>query len=175
MVELTPPDLDTRIEIVRKLANDNDLRFTEDALKYLAKNFSNNVRELEGAFNKVCAFAELTESELDLKLAKQVLKCADTTSEITIDSIAKVTAEFYDVELADIIGEARGQKVSAARHMAAYLAREITQKSFENIAEYYNKKHTTIMYAHDKIRKEISANNDLASAAREIKQALKLV
>ena len=175
MVELTPPDLDTRIEIVRKLANDNDLKFTEDALKYLAKNFSNNVRELEGAFNKVCAFAELTESELDLKLAKQVLKCADTTSEITIDSIAKVTAEFYGVELADILGAARGQKVSVARHMAVYLAREITQKSFENIAEYYNKKHTTIMYAHEKIKKEISVSNDLANASREIKQALKVI
>jgi chromosomal replication initiator protein len=59
--------------------------------------------------------------------------------------------------------------------MAIYLAREITQKSFENIAEYYNKKHTTIMYAHEKIKKEISANNDLATSAREIKQALKLI
>ncbi len=175
MIELTAPDEDTRFEIVKKLAMDNDLVFEEKALRYIAKNFSKNVRELEGAFNKVCAFAEITEKPLDLNLAKEVLKCEDASNEIGFEEIAQVTAHYYDVDIKDIKGTARGQKISTARHMAVYLAREITEKSFVSIAEYYNKKHTTIMFAYEKIKKEIVANKDLACAAREIKQALKVM
>ena len=175
MVELTAPDEETRFEIIKKLANDNGLDFEEKALRYIAKNFSKNVRELEGAFNKVCAYAEVTEQALDLKLAKEILKCEEGVNEIDFETIAQVTAQYYGVDLGDIKGTARGQKVSIARHMAVYLAREITEKSFASIAEYYNKKHTTIMFAHEKIKKEIVANNDLACAAREIKQALKVI
>ena len=174
MVELTPPDLDTRIEIIRKLAADNDLKYTEDALKYIAMNFEKNVRELEGAFNKVSAYAEITGKALDINLAREVLKCKETDS-ISPDKIAEVTAEYFDVDVNDIKGTARGQKVSLARHIAIYLAREITGKSFVSIAEYYNKKHTTIMFAHDKIKKELSLKRDLAEAVREIKQVLKVI
>ena len=169
MVELVSPDLQTRVEIIRKLAKDNDLKFSEDALKYIAKNFKKNVRELEGAFNKVCAYAEIMGQELDLKLAKEVLKCSDSDGEISLEKIAKVTAQYYDVEFEDILSSARGQKVSVARHMAIYLSREITKKSFVSIAEFYNKKHTTIMFAHDKIKKELPLNRELAGAMREIK------
>ncbi|MBQ7764621.1 chromosomal replication initiator protein DnaA [bacterium] len=175
MIELTAPDEDTRFEIIKKLANDNGLVFEEKALRYIAKNFSKNVRELEGAFNKVCAFAEITEQELDLKLAKEVLKCNETENEISIELIAEVTAQYYNVDIKDIKGTARGQKISTARHIAIYLAREITEKSFVNIADYYNKKHTTIMFAYEKVKKEICVNRDLSSAVREIKQALKVI
>ena len=175
MVELTAPDLETRFEIIRKLANDNDLKYTEEALKYIAKNFTNNVRELEGVFNKVCAYAEITGQDLDLKLAKEVLNCSDEETDINFEKIAKITSQYYNVTLEDLKSSARGQKISTARHMAVYLSREITNKSFVSIAEYYNKKHTTIMFAHEKIKKEISANKELSQAAREIKQALKVI
>ncbi len=175
MVELAAPDEDTRFEIIKKLANDNGLCFEEKALRYIAKNYSKNVRELEGAFNKVCAYAEITEQALDLRLAKEVLKCDESVNEIDFETIAQVTAQYYEVDINDIKGTARGQKISTARHMAVYLAREITEKSFVSIAEFYNKKHTTIMFAHEKIKKEIVANKDLACAAREIKQALKVI
>ena len=175
MVELTPPDLDTRIEIIRKLANDNDLKYTEDALKYIALNFDKNVRELEGAFNKVSAYAEMTNRPLDINLAGEVLKCKTGTDKVSIDKIAQVVAEYYGVDLKDIRGTARGQKVSLARHIAIYLAREITEQSFVNIAEYYNKKHTTIMFAHDKIKKELPLKRDLTESVREIKQVLKVI
>ena len=115
------------------------------------------------------------EKPLDLKLAKEVLKCEEDGEEIGFEQIAQVTAQYYGVDLKDIKGTAKGQKVSVARHMAIYLAREITEDSFVKIAEYYNKKHTTIMYAHEKIKKEIISNNDLSCAAREIKQALKVM
>lgn len=175
MVELTPPDYQIRFEIVKKLATDNDLKFSEDALKYIAKNFSKNVRELEGAFNKVCAFAEVTGQELTLALAKKVLKCKDVEDDLSFEKIANVTANYYEVELKDLMGPARGQKISNARHMSIYLSRELTEKSFACIAEFYNKKHTTIMFAHEKIKKELPSNKELANAVREIRQALKLM
>lgn len=175
MLELMPPDVNTRFEIIKKLATDNDLQFEEDALKYIARNFSNNVRELEGAFTKVCAYAEITEQELTLKLAKEVLKCDEKDEDVSFDKIARVTASYFDVDINDIKGTARGQKVSIARHISIYLCREITNQSFVNIAEYYNKKHTTIMFAFEKIKKEQSTNRDIANALREIRMALKVM
>ena len=175
MVELTPPDEETRFEIVKNLAISNGIQYEEKALRYIAKNFTKNVRELEGAFNKVCAFAELTERELDFNLAKEVLKCDNNENEISFESIAQITAQYYNVDVSDLKSTARGQKISLARHMAIYLSREITEKSFACIAEYYDKKHTTIMFAYEKIKKEIISNNELAIAKREIKQALKVI
>ena len=175
MIELMPPDVNTRFEIIKKLAIDNDIQFEEEALKYIARNFSNNVRELEGAFTKVCAYAEITEQELTLKLAQEVLKCDEKDEEVSFDKIARVTASYFDVDINDIKGTARGQKVSIARHISIYLCREITNQSFVNIAEFYNKKHTTIMFAHDKIKKEHSTNRDIANALREIRMALKVM
>lgn len=175
MVELTPPDLDTRYEIIKKLAQDNDLEFSEDALLYIAKNFTDNVRELEGAFNKVCAFAEITGEKLDLALAKQVLNCEESSMGINLDNIISVTAEYFKVDIPDILSSARAQKVSIARHISVYLSRELTQNSFEVIADFYNKKHSTIIYAYEKVKSELNVNKEYANAVREIKQALKVM
>ena len=175
MVELVPPDEKTRYEILKKLASDNDIKYEEEALKYITKHFRENVRELEGAFNRVCAYAELMKRPLSLDLAKEILRCDDSENEVTFDKIAEVTANYFNVSLEDLKGPARGQKIAAARHMAVYLSREVTGQSFPNIAEYFNKKHTTIMFAHEKIRKTITSDKTLTKAAREIKQALKLI
>lgn len=175
MIELTPPDLETRFEIIKKLATDNDLIHEDEALRYIARNFSNNVRELEGAFTKVCAYAEITEQELTLKLAKEVLKCEESDEGISFDQIARVTSSYFETDIKDIKGTARGQKVSMARHLSIYLCREITNQSFVNIAKYYNKKHTTIMFAYEKIKKEKNTNREISTALREIRQALKVL
>ena len=175
MVELSPPDLETRVEIIKKMALDNDLNYEETALEYIAKHFNKNVRELEGAFTRVCAFAEISNADLTLSLAKDVLKCGEEENCISFDKIAHVTASYYGVDISDIKGTARGQQVSMARHVSIYLCREITNQSFVNIAEFYNKKHTTIMFAYEKIKKELNTNNEVATALREIKQALKVL
>lgn len=175
MVELTPPDIDTRFEIIKKLAIENDLKFEDKALTYIAQNFHKNVRELEGAFTKVCAYAEITKQDLTLKLAKEILKCENTDDDISFDKIANITASYYEIDVNDIKGTARGQKVSIARHVSIYLCREITNQSFVNIAQYYNKKHTTIMFAYEKIKKELNLNREVSTALREIKQALKVI
>ena len=147
----------------------------EVAKKIIAENFSNNVRELEGAFTRVCAYAEVSEQELTLDLAREVLKCSGNSQEISFDKIARVTASYYDVDMNDIKGTARGQKVSLARHTSIYLCRDITNQSFVNIAKYYGKKHTTIMFAYDKIKKEKNTNPEISTALREIRQVLKVL
>ena len=107
MIELSAPDENTRYEIIEKLAKDLDLKYEKEALRYIAKNFSKNVRELEGAFNKVCAYAELMNSSLDLKIAKEVLKCDYKEDKITIKDITQITAEYYKITVEDIMGTAR--------------------------------------------------------------------
>ncbi len=175
MVELTPPDKDVRIGILKKLSADNGLEYTDEALNYIAEHYYNNVRELEGAFNRVSAFSDMTGSPLTIELARKILKCDETKKEIDLSKIANVVADYYNVSVDDLKGSARSQKISAARHMAVYLSRELCGNSFVSIAEFFNKKHTTIMFAHDKIQKEISCNSNLASDSREIKQALKVI
>ena len=175
MVELTPPEMETRIGIMEKLAADSGIEYEKSALTYIAKHFTDNVRELEGAFTKVSAYAEISGEKLTLDLAKSVLKCQDVQKSVDYASITNVTANYYNVDVADIKGTARGQKVSEARQMAVYLCRELSGNSFNNIAEFFNKKYTTIMYAHDKVKKEIGTNSDYLNAVREIKQALKVL
>ena len=175
MVELTPPDFETRYEIIKKIAKDSDINADKDALEYIALHFSKNVRELEGAFTKVCAYAEFNNKPISLSLAKDVLKCDDIEQKPSFDKIAKVTAEYYDIDLNDIKGSARSQKVSFARQLSIYLCREITNESFENIGEFFNKKHTTAMYAHEQIKNKINTQRELSTTIREIKQALKVI
>ena len=175
MVELTPPDFDIRLEIVKKLANDNDVKPDFEALKYLATHFEKNVRELEGAFTKVCAYSEFNNKPMTLELAREVLKCKENENQLTFEKIADVTSKYYNVDVDDIKGSARSQKVSLARQISIYLSRELTNQSFENIGEYFNKKHTTAMYAHKQIKTTINTQKELSSAIREIKQALKVL
>jgi len=175
MVELTPPDSETRFEIVKKLANDNGLVYEEEALEYIAKNFSNNVRELEGAFTRAMAYSEITEQNLTLQLAREVLKCSSNIEDTDFDKIIDITANYFGVKPDDIKGTARGQKVSTARHVAIYLSRDITNQSFVSIAKAFGKKHTTIMFAYEKIKKETGVKPEITSAIREIRQALKVI
>ena len=175
MVEMVKPDDLTRLNIIKKLAEDNGIKYEEAALKYIAKNFTNNVRELEGAFNKVCAYAEMNGQCLSLKLAQSVLKCDNSEEELSSEKIAEVAAQYFNVSVDELKSPARAKNISNARHLAIYLTRELTGKSFVSIAEFYNKKHSTIVYAYETVKKELFANKNLSDASREIKQALKLI
>lgn len=173
VVDITPPDFETRVAILKNLAEQISMKVDFEVFEYIANNFVNNVRELEGAFNKVSAYADIEKVDLTLDYAKKVLNCEAAQKAITIDKVAKTTAEYYNVTLADFKSTSRNQKVSSSRHVAVYLTREITQKSFESIAEYFNKKHTTMLYSYEKIRDELKVNKELDRAISEIKGKLK--
>lgn len=175
MVELTPPDFDTRLAIVKKLAQDNDIKTEIEALKYIAAHFSKNIRELEGAFTKVCAYAEFNNTAISLELAKNVLKCNDSDEKLTFENITSVTASYFKVNVNDITGSSRSQKISNARQLSIYLCRELTNQSYENIGEFFNRKHTTVMYSYEQTKNKINLQKDISASVREIKQALKVI
>ncbi len=173
MTEITPPDFETRVAILQNLATQEGVSAEFKVFEYIANNFVNNVRELEGAYNKVSAYAGFSNSELTLDLVKKVLKCDDKKREITFEEIAKAVGDYYGVTVDDFKSPSRGQKISNARHIAVYLSREVTEKSFEQIAEYYKKKHPTMLYSYDKIKKEIQNNKELERSISEIKNTLR--
>lgn len=173
VVDITPPDFETRVAILKNLAEQISMNIEFEVFEYIANNFVNNVRELEGAFNKVSAYADIEKVDVTLAYAKKVLNCEAMKKAITIDKVAKTAAEYYNVTLQDFKSSSRNQKVSSARHVAVYLAREITGKSFESIAEYFNKKHTTMLYSYEKIKEDLKTNKDLDRTISEIKNKLK--
>lgn len=173
MVDITPPDFETRVAILKNLAEQVGLGVSFDIYEYISNNFVSNVRELEGAFNKVSAFADIEGIPLTLEFVKKVLNCEASRKELSFDIVAKTVAEYYGVTLDDFKSTSRNQKVSSSRHIAVYLARELTQKSFESIADYFNKKHTTMLYSYDKIKDELKVNKELSRAVSEIKKKLK--
>ncbi len=173
VVDITPPDFETRVAILKNLAEQIAMKIDFAVFEYIANNFVNNVRELEGAFNKVSAFADIEKVDVTLEYAKRVLNCEASKKSISIEKVAQLTAEYYNVTVADFKSASRNQRVSSARHVAVYLAREITEKSFETIAEYFNKKHTTMLYSYEKIKEDLKINKDLDRAIAEIKNKLK--
>lgn len=172
MVDITPPDFETRVAILKNLADTANIQADFAVFEYIAKNFINNVRELEGAFNRVSAYADIENTAITLDFAKKVLKCDEAKHEISIADVAKAVGEYFGVSLKDFLSSARNQRVSSARHIAVYLSREITQKSFESIAEFFQKKHTTMLYSYEKIKADLMTNKELENSIYEIRKLL---
>ena len=174
VVDILPPDFKTRYEIVKAYAKELDVAAEDDVFKFIAENFDNNVRELKGAFNKVSAFAGFSAiSVITLAVAQQVLKNSIKKNELTIDMVAGAAAGYFGVSVKDLKGTARQQKISNARQITAYLAREILSLSYESIADYLEKKHTTILYSCETVGEKIKVNSDFAQTVQEIKSKIK--
>lgn len=172
VVDITPPDFETRVAILKNLADMANVKADFEVFEYIAKNFVNNVRELEGAFNKVSAYADIEKVPLTLDLAKKVLKCEEAKKKITLEDTAKAVGEYYGVTVSEFLSASRNQRVSSARQIAVYLSREITQKSFEAIAEFFQKKHTTMLYSYDKIKNDIKTDKELENSINEIRKMI---
>lgn len=173
MVDITPPDLETRIAILANLADEIGMKFSSAVLEFVAQNFSKNVRELEGAFNKISAYASIQDIELDVETVKKVLRIDSKAKKIDIESITNVVCDYFDVSVEDMKSPARNQKVSHARQIAVYLVRDLKQMSFVSIADFYNKKHPTILFSYEKIKEEIKTNKELSEVVSELKSKIK--
>ncbi len=173
VVDIIPPDYNTRFEIVKAYANELQVEADEEVFGFVAQNFSNNVRELKGAFNKVCAYAEFLGLGITLGNAQKALKLEVRKKDITPSILAKKVADYFGVSVEDLKGSARAQKITQARHIAVYLSREFLQLSYEAIGEFFNKKHTTIMYSCDSVRDKLKTDSLLQSGIEEIKASLK--
>ena len=173
VVDIQPPPYETRIEILKKWSDDLRLNIQDDVFDYIAQNFDNNVRELEGAFNKVTAIAEIEGMEINLEFVQKVLHVEAQTKKITIEHIAETVAEAYNITVENMKSPARSQNISDARKYTIYLAREMTKMSYEEIAKFLNKKHPTMLYSYEKVVEAADQNVEVKETIRELKQAIK--
>ncbi len=176
MTDVQPPDLETRIAILRKKAAVDDLHASDDVLEYIASNISTNIRELEGALIRVTAFAALNSQPVDLSLAQVVLKdlITDDDSEVTASSIIGTTAEYFGISMDELTGTSRSRVFVTARQIAMYLCRQLTDLSLPKIGEHFGgKDHTTVMYAVKKVEDQMSQRRQMYNQVNEIHARIK--
>ncbi len=173
VVDIKPPSFETRVAILQKWAADLRLNIKQDVFDFIAQNFNNNVRELEGAFNKVTAIADIEGANITLDFVQNVLKSETQSKKITIQNIAQTVAEYYGLTVDNLKSPARSQNISEARRYTIYLAREMTKMSYEDIAKFLNKKHPTMLYSYEKMVEAADRNIEVKETIRELKQAVK--
>ncbi len=174
-VDITPPDLETRIAILRKKADAERLEIPNDTLSYIAGQIDSNIRELEGALVRVQAYATMQNKEFTTSLAADALKSMvkGSNKEVTISKIQEVVARYYHITVEDIKGKRRVKDIVNPRQVAMYLSREMTEASFPKIgSEFGGKDHTTVLHAHEKITKLIAVDPSTKREVNEIKEKL---
>lgn len=174
-VDITPPDLETRIAILRKKADAERLEIPNDTLSYIAGQIDSNIRELEGALVRVQAFATMNNQEITTSLAADALKSMikQSDKEVTISKIQEEVARFYQITVDDLKGRRRVKTIVIPRQIAMYLARELTEASFPKIGdEFGGKDHTTVLHAHEKITKAVTEDAKMKREISEIKERL---
>ena len=176
IVDITLPDYETRMAILHKKEDMDGYNVSEDVIKYIANNIKSNIRELEGAFNKVVAYAKLEKKEVTLELAEQALKdivAPNENKQITADYIISMVAEHFNVSTADLCGNKRSSKIVMPRQVAMYLCREILAIPLKNVGQYLgNRDHTTVMHGVEKIEKELQSNEQLQSTIDTLKKKI---
>lgn len=155
VVDIKPPDLETRIAILRKKAELEQLFVPDDVILYIASSIKTNIRELEGALIRLSAFASLTGSHLTVDIAKDVLKDSigqDTTSPVRVDTIQKVVSQKYSIDVKAMKGKSRTNEVALPRQLAMYLCCTMTELSTTDIGHAFGgRDHTTVIHARNKI------------------------
>lgn len=175
-VDITPPDLETRIAILRKKANAERLEIPGDTLSYIAGQIDSNIRELEGALVRVQAYAAIESRDITTSLAadalKSMLPSAKPTT-LTILDIQNAVSKYYQLSIADLKGKKRIKSIVLPRQIAMYLSRELTSNSLPKIgAEFGGKDHTTVIHAYEKIVHALSNDDQLKQEITDIKKKL---
>ena len=176
IADIQPPDYETRMAILQKNAENCDRKIDESIIDYIATNIKSNIRELEGAFNKIIAYAKLNNVELTLESAEEALKDViypNNNKEITPTLIISVVAEHFGVKPEDITSQKRNSEFVLPRQVVMYLCRELTNTSQVNIGKLLGKKdHTTVIHGVKKIENDIAVNEELRNKIDIIKKKL---
>ena len=177
IADIQPPDYETRMAILRKNAEACNKPVDDEIFKYIATNIKSNIRELEGAFNRIIAKSKIeNQSEITMELAEDALKDIinpDKPKEITPELIIEVVAEHFGVSPEDITSKKRNSEFVQPRQVVMYLCRKLTDTSYVNIGKLLGKKdHTTIIHGVNKIEDELKNNDELASKVETIKKKI---
>ncbi|MEU6219625.1 chromosomal replication initiator protein DnaA [Streptomyces sp. NPDC047022] len=179
ITDVQPPELETRIAILRKKAVQEQLNAPPEVLEFIASRISRNIRELEGALIRVTAFASLNRQPVDLGLTEIVLKDLipggeDSAPEITATAIMAATADYFGLTVEDLCGTSRGRALVTARQIAMYLCRELTDLSLPKIgAQFGGRDHTTVMHADRKIRALMAERRSIYNQVTELTNRIK--
>src|SRR5687767_6755702 len=175
IADLTAPDLETRIAILRAKAEEGAVPITSDVIEFIARKVVSNIRELEGALNRIVAYASMGAMPISIELAQAVLSNVlynPKKRQVTPERIAKAVSDYYGVQMDVLKGQKRDKAIVMPRQIAMFLMREETDVSLLRIgAELGNRDHSTVLHACDKITREIAVNDELRreiAAVREL-------
>ncbi len=177
IADIQPPEIETRMAIIEKKAQENKVNLPKNVAHYIAVHAESNIRELEGFLIRIAAYSSLREREIDLDLAREVLKKIIRQSEkedITIDDIIKAVAVKTGVKISDVKSPKKNKNIVLARQVAMYLARKLTSASFPDIGEKIGgRDHSTIIYANNKLKRIIETDVKIKNLIEEIENGLK--
>jgi chromosomal replication initiator protein len=178
ITDIQPPDLETRIAILRKKSSADGLNVPDDVLSFIASKVQSNIRELEGALIRVTAFASLNGSPIELALAEIVLKDLfpdQGSREVSVPLIMAETASYFGLTIEDLTGSNRSRLLVTARQMAMYLTRELTDLSLPKIGQAFGgRDHTTVMHATQKIRGLMRERRSIYNQVQELTNRVKV-
>ncbi|HAA34950.1 MAG TPA: chromosomal replication initiator protein DnaA [Firmicutes bacterium] len=175
ITDIHPPDLETRIAILRKKSLQEGIVIPDDVLTFIAQKVENNIRELEGALIRIIAYASLEDKAINLKIAREALKDFFTQKHknLTPEEIISTTASYFKITVQDMKSKKRTQNFSLPRQIAMYLCRELTDLSLPRIGEEFGgKDHTTVIHAHKKISANMASDEKLLRYLKDIKNLL---
>ncbi|MGM0548532.1 MAG: chromosomal replication initiator protein DnaA [Bacillota bacterium] len=179
ITDIQKPDLETRIAILRKKADIENLTIPNEVVIYIANKIQSNIRELEGALVKVIAYSSLVDREIDVDLAREALKDLvnnkkEANIEVDIERIKKIITADYNLRMEDMHSKKRTQNIAFPRQIAMYLSRELTDFSLPHIGnEFGGRDHTTVIHAHNKIKEKIENEADFSNKIERLTDKIK--
>lgn len=176
IADIQAPDYETRMAILKKNAESYGKEIDDKVFEYIAENITSNIRELEGAYNKIIAYSRLHKVDISMDIVDEALKDIinpNQTKEINIENIVNTVAEHFDMSSDDILSKRRTQDLVLPRQICMYLCKILTQESYQDIAKALKRKdHTTVMYGYKKIKEDISVDKSLSNKIEVIKKKL---
>ena len=172
VVDIQPPDLETRIAILQKKSQSAKVNIQYNLLEYIAERVSSNIREMEGVLTKVMFLAKLNERKVDLDICQEALNDyrVQECDEITADEIINCTCRYFNVQKADVVGKKKNKEIVEPRQIAMYLINELMTLPLDKIGECFGgKEHTTVIHARDKVSALIVSDQRIKTAVGDIK------
>ncbi len=176
IADIQPPDIETKVAIIEKKANENNINLPANVAYYIASNAESNIREMEGFLLRIVAYASLKRREIDIELVKDVLKHMIRTNsrhEVSVEDIIKTVGTALGVKTSDIKSHKKNKNIVAARQMCMYLSRKFTSSSFPDIGERIGgRDHSTVIYACKKLEKMMETDGKLKNLCEELEEKL---
>jgi len=177
IADIQPPELETRIAILKRKAEENGIDLPQDVAEFIANRVKSNIRELEGCLSRITAVSSLKGKEISLLLAEDSFRDIFKAREkaISTNDIQRAVAEYFNVRVTDLRSKKRERNISLPRQVAMYLCKELTNLSLEDIGKSFGgKDHSTVIHAQKKIEKICKENNEISTAIKQIKKSLEL-